>query len=118
MTVEALRDLGYSVVDAPDGPSALARLGTLDRVDLLFTDVVMPGMTGRELADQIRAARPGTPVLFTTGYTRDAVIHEGKLDPGVAFLAKPFTIDQLARKVAEALASGPPNPLPSALPEC
>jgi signal transduction histidine kinase/CheY-like chemotaxis protein len=118
MTVEALRDLGYSVVDAPDGPSALARLGTLDRVDLLFTDVVMPGMTGRELADQIRAARPGTPVLFTTGYTRDAVIQDGMLDPGFAFLAKPFTIDQLARKVASALACADASPAPSAPLDC
>jgi CheY-like chemotaxis protein len=103
MTVEALRELGYSVVDAPDGAAALARLGELERLDLLLTDVVMPGMNGRELADRLCAARPGTPVLFTTGYTRNAVVHNGMLDPGVAFLPKPFTIDQLARKVAEAL---------------
>ena len=118
MTVEALRELGYTVVDAPDGATALARLETLGHVDLVFTDVVMPGMTGRELADQVRALRPGTPVLFTTGYTRDAVVHDGKLDAGVAFLAKPFTVDQLARKVAEALACGASNSLPSALPDC
>ena len=115
MTVEALRDLGYAVVDAPDGGAALALLDGLGPVDLLFTDVVMPGMNGRELADQVRAARPETPVLFTTGYTRDAVVHGGMLDPGVAFLAKPFTIDQLARKVAEAIgaAASPVSPLPS-----
>ncbi|HYD14089.1 MAG TPA: response regulator [Allosphingosinicella sp.] len=105
MTVEALKDLGYGVVDAPDGAAALARLEALARIDLLFTDVVMPGMNGRELADRVCAARPGTPVLFTTGYTRNAVVHNGMLDPGVAFLAKPFTVDQLARKVAEALAN-------------
>ncbi len=110
MTVEALRDLGYQVVDAPDGAAALARLEAMARLDLLFTDVVMPGMNGRELADRVRAARPDTPVLFTTGYTRNAVVHNGMLDPGVAFLAKPFTIDQLARKVAEALAVEPPSP--------
>ena len=106
MTVEALRELGYQVVDAPDGAAALARLEAIERLDLLFTDVVMPGMNGRELADRVRAARPETPILFTTGYTRNAVVHNGMLDPGVAFLAKPFTIDQLARKVAEALAHG------------
>ena len=103
MTVEALRELGYDVVDAPDGAAALARLEALERIDLLFTDVVMPGMNGRELADRLREARPGTPVLFTTGYTRNAVVHNGMLDPGVAFLAKPFTVDQLARKVAETI---------------
>jgi CheY-like chemotaxis protein len=118
MTVEALRELGYTVIDAAHGDAALELLSGLVRLDLLFTDVVMPGMNGRELADRIRAARPGTPVLYTTGYTRDAVIHEGKLDPGMAFLAKPFTIDQLAHKVAEALACGAANPLPSARPEC
>jgi CheY-like chemotaxis protein len=103
MTVEALRELGYSVVQAPDGTAALARLWEMERVDLLFTDVVMPGMNGRELADRVRAERPDTPVLFTTGYTRNAVVHNGMLDPGVAFLAKPFTVEQLARKVAEAI---------------
>ncbi len=118
MTVEALRDLGYTVVDAADGNGALALLAALDRLDLLFTDVVMPGMNGRELADKVCAARPGTPVLFTTGYTRNAVVHNGVLDPGVAFLAKPFTIEQLARKVAEAVARGPASPAPSEPPAC
>jgi signal transduction histidine kinase/CheY-like chemotaxis protein len=111
MSIEALRDLGYEVVDAADGDSALALLGGLARIDLLFTDIVMPGMNGRELADRICAARPGTPVLYTTGYTRNAVVHNGMLDPGVVFLPKPFTIDQLARKVADAIAQ--PSPVPS-----
>jgi signal transduction histidine kinase/CheY-like chemotaxis protein len=113
MTVEVLRDLGYAVVDAANGAAALARLDELARIDLLFTDVVMPGMNGRELADRVRGARPGTPVLYTTGYTGNAVVHNGMLDPGVAFLAKPFTIDQLAPKVAEALASAEVSPAPS-----
>ena len=113
MSVEALRGLGYTVIDAPDGEGALALLAALERLDLLFTDVVMPGMNGRELADRVCAARPGTPVLFTTGYTRNAVVHNGVLDPGVAFLAKPFTVEQLARKVADAVARGPASPVPS-----
>jgi signal transduction histidine kinase/CheY-like chemotaxis protein len=103
MTVNALRELGYTVVEAADGEAALAKLAALPRVDLLFTDIVMPGMNGRELADQVRAARPATRILFTTGYTRNAVVHNGMLDAGVAFLAKPFTIDQLARKAAEVI---------------
>jgi signal transduction histidine kinase/ActR/RegA family two-component response regulator len=103
MTVDALRELGYTVVQAANGEQALEQLAALPRIDLLFTDIVMPGMNGRELADKVRVARPATRILFTTGYTRNAVVHNGMLDAGVAFLAKPFTIDQLARKVAEAL---------------
>jgi signal transduction histidine kinase/ActR/RegA family two-component response regulator len=103
MTVDALRELGYTVVEAANGESALERLAGMPRVDLLFTDIVMPGMNGRELAEKVRAERPATQILFTTGYARDAVVHNGMLDAGVAFLAKPFTIDQLARKVAEVL---------------
>ena len=109
MTVDALRELGYTVVQAENGDRALERLAALPRVDLLFTDIVMPGMNGRELADRVRVARPATRILFTTGYTRNAVVHNGMLDAGVAFLAKPFTIDQLARKVAEVLAGAGAN---------
>jgi signal transduction histidine kinase/ActR/RegA family two-component response regulator len=103
MTVDALRELGYGVVQAENGDAALLELAALPQVDLLFTDIVMPGMNGRELADRVREERPATRILFTTGYTRNAVVHNGMLDAGVAFLAKPFTIDQLARKVAEVL---------------
>ena len=63
----------------------------------------MPGMNGRKLAEAARALRPGLRVLFTTGYTRNAIVHNGMLDPGVAFLAKPFTIDQLAAKVRQTI---------------
>ena len=105
MTVDALRELGYTVVQAAGRrPRRWRSSRAVPRVDLLFTDVVMPGMNGRELADQVaRGAARRRRILFTTGYTRNAVVHNGMLDAGVAFLAKPFTIDQLARKVAEVL---------------
>jgi signal transduction histidine kinase/ActR/RegA family two-component response regulator len=103
MSVDALRSLGYTVVQAADGTQALAVLQIQPRVDLLFTDIVMPGMTGRQLADAARETRPELKVLFTTGYTRNAVVHNGVLDPGVAFLSKPFAIDQLAAKVRQVL---------------
>jgi signal transduction histidine kinase/CheY-like chemotaxis protein len=109
MTVDALRELGYTVIQAANADRALDQLAALPRVDLLFTDIVMPGMNGRELADRVRVERPATQILFTTGYTRNAVVHNGMLDAGVAFLAKPFTIDQLARKVAEVLAGAGAN---------
>ena len=103
MSVDALRSLGYTVVQASDGAQALAVLQVQPRIDLLFTDIVMPGMTGRQLADAARETRPELKVLFTTGYTRNAVVHNGVLDPGVAFLSKPFAIDQLAAKVRQVL---------------
>ncbi len=102
-SVEVLRDLGYGVLHASNGPEALALLEQGVRVTLLFTDVVMPGMTGRELADRAQAMRPGLRVLYTTGYTRNAVVHNGVLDPGTRLLPKPFGVDELARKVREAL---------------
>ena len=103
MSVDALRSLGYTVVQASDGAQALAVLQIQPRVDLLFTDIVMPGMTGRQLADAACEKRPNLKVLFTTGYTRNAVVHNGVLDPGVAFISKPFAIDQLATKVRQVL---------------
>ena len=99
ITVDALRELGYSVVHAASGQEALDLLETHADVTLLFTDVVMPGMTGRQLADKVKLVRPELRVLFTTGYTRDAVVHDGTLDAGTNFLSKPFSIDQLAAKI-------------------
>ncbi len=103
VSVDVLRDLGYTVVQASDAQQALAVLSLQPRIDLLFTDVVMPDMNGRQLVERARAERPDLKVLYTTGYTRNAIVHNGTLDAGVAFLAKPFTVEQLARKVRQVL---------------
>ncbi len=104
-TVEVLRELGYRVIEASDGLSALAALDAEPaRIDLLFTDVVLPrGMTGAVLAAEARAKRPDLRVLFTTGYARNAIVHHGRLDPGVQLLPKPFTYTDLAAKVRDML---------------
>jgi signal transduction histidine kinase len=99
----ALEELGYTVLEAADAEAALRIVGEEARVDLLFTDVVLPGMSGRELANRATSLRPDLPVLFTTGYTRNAIIHHGRLDPGVQLLPKPFAQHDLARKVREML---------------
>lgn len=104
MSVDALNELGFTVVQAADAKQALEQLGEQPRVDLLFTDIVMPGMSGRELGDRVRAEFPTVRILFTTGYTRDAVIRNGMLADGVAFLPKPFTMEQIAWTVRDALA--------------
>jgi PAS domain S-box-containing protein len=99
-TVESLRELGYQVVEAPSGAAALDMLAQGRHVDLLFTDIVMPGgLNGRQLADEAVRRRPGLKVLFTTGYTRNAIVHHGRLDPGVEMIGKPFSFDELARRV-------------------
>jgi CheY-like chemotaxis protein len=106
-TVDCLRELGYRVLEAHDGPSALRLLERQEGpVDLLFTDVVMPAMTGRELADEARKQQPRIRVLYTSGYTRNAIVHSGRLDPGVDMIAKPFTFEALAEKVRDALDAG------------
>ena len=98
-TVDILVELGYGVISAHDGPSALEALGR-KQVDLLFTDVVMPGgMNGRQLADEAVRRRPGLKVLFTTGYTRNAIVHHGRLDAGVHMIGKPFSFGDLSAKV-------------------
>ena len=99
LSVEVLRDLGYTVLQAGDAAQALAVLAVTPRVDLLFTDIVMPDMNGRQLAVRARESRPDLKVLYTTGFTKNAVVHNGVLDPGVALISKPFSIDDLAIKV-------------------
>lgn len=105
VTCMGLRDLGYNVLEAPDGAEALKVLATRPEIQCLFTDIVMPGMTGRQLADEALIQRPTLKVIYTTGYTRNAVVHNGVLDPSVNFLPKPFTLDQLALKLREVLGS-------------
>ena len=78
-------------------------------IDLLFTDVVLPGMTGAELAERARALRPGLKILFTTGYARDAIVHQGRLDPGIELLSKPFTYTELAARIRDLLRAGGSN---------
>jgi PAS domain S-box-containing protein len=98
-----LEELDYTVI-AVDGPvAALAVIDERRDVTLLFTDIVMAQMNGRQLADEARSKRPGLPVVFTTGYSRNAVVHNGVLDPGVIFLQKPATLGELGRKVRAAL---------------
>jgi signal transduction histidine kinase/ActR/RegA family two-component response regulator len=100
---EALLDLGYRVVEADSAARAMGHLQTDVHFDLLLTDIVMPETNGRQLAEQALRLKPGLPVLYMTGFTRNAVVHNGMLDPGVNFLPKPFTIDQLASKVRESI---------------
>jgi signal transduction histidine kinase/CheY-like chemotaxis protein len=99
-STDALRELGYTVLEAAAGQKALEILDSHPDIVLLFTDVVLPdGMNGRQLADEALRRRPGLKVLFTTGYTRNAIIHDGKLDDGVHLLSKPFTYADLAAKL-------------------
>ncbi|MEX1205293.1 MAG: PAS domain S-box protein [Dongiaceae bacterium] len=106
LVVSQLAGLGYAVLQAPDGPAAEAVLEGGAAVDLLFTDIVMPGgMTGRQLADRARRRRPGLKVLFTSGYAENAVVHQGRLDPGVHLLSKPYKKLDLARKIRQVLDS-------------
>ncbi len=106
MTIEALTDLGYTVLEADGAARALTLIETQPGIALLFTDIVMPEVNGRKLADAALKLRPDLKVLFTTGYTRNAVVHNGVLDHGVQLLGKPFTIQQLAAKVRHVLDGG------------
>jgi signal transduction histidine kinase/DNA-binding response OmpR family regulator len=102
-SVMVLTELGYNVIEARDADAGLAVLSGEQRVDLLFTDVVLPGKSGRVLADAALALRPDLRVLFTTGYSRNAIVHHGRLDPGVQLITKPFTFEQLAARVRDLL---------------
>ena len=102
-TTEALHELGYTVFDSENAADALATLDRVADVKLLFTDVVMPDVNGKKLADEAVRRRPALKVIFTTGYTANAVVHGGVLDQGVHFISKPFTLNQLAAKVRAVL---------------
>lgn len=100
-----LHSLGYTTRTASNAAEALSFIESGEAVDLIFTDLIMPGsMNGRQLADEIHKLRPGSRILFTSGYTEDTVIHEGRLDPDVLLLAKPYRKSELAKMVRIALA--------------
>jgi PAS domain S-box-containing protein len=106
----ALRAFGYQVLEAENAEEALLVYEReSERIDLVLTDVVMPGLSGRELADRLKQRRPGTKVMFMSGYTDDAIVHDGALEKDAEFIQKPFSPDQLAIKVREMLlvAAGP-----------
>jgi CheY-like chemotaxis protein len=103
-SVEMLRELGYQVIEAADGPAALRLVEQDRRIDLIFTDVVLPGgLTGAQIAVQAQERRPAVKVLFTTGYARNAIIHHGRLDKGLHLITKPFSFVDLAAKIRDVL---------------
>ena len=103
LSLDYLAELGFATLEAEGGAAALRLLDNNLDVDLLFTDVVMPDMNGDRLAEEALRRRPGLPVLFTSGYTRNAIVHGGVIEPGLHLLPKPFTIEQLKEKVIEIL---------------
>ena len=106
LVAELLNDLGYAAIEAPDGPTALRILETGAKIDLLITDVGLPGgMNGRQLADSARALRPGLHILFITGYAENAALGHGQVAPGMQVMTKPFAMDALALKVKAMLAT-------------
>lgn len=99
LILDVLGDLGYRTLEAVDGPSGLGILETKQRIDLLVTDVGLPGLNGRQLADQARTLRPDLKVLFITGYAEKAATATGFLAPGMEMITKPFAIDDLASRI-------------------
>jgi CheY-like chemotaxis protein len=103
-----LQGKGYTVLAASDGEEALRIFQNHEgTIDLLITDVIMPKMNGRELADKLRKIRSDLKVIFTSGYTSNIIVHHGVLDPGVVFLEKPITAETLLKKVREVLDDRP-----------
>ena len=109
-TTAILRELGYRVLEAHEGDTALGFLASEPEVELLFTDIGLPGpFNGRQLSDEALRIRPDIKVLFTTGYAQNAIIHHGRLDPGVQLIVKPFSFANLAAKIRQILDSGSGN---------
>ena len=104
LVTETLIDLGYQVMEAADGPSALKLIAAGRKIDLLVTDVGLPGMNGRQLADAVRSGRPELKILFITGYAENAVLNHGHLEAGMHVITKPFTMEALASRIGELLA--------------
>jgi CheY-like chemotaxis protein len=103
---DTLEAKGYRVLEAESGEAGLSIAEGHDgKIDLVITDVIMPGIGGRELVKQLAQARPSTKFLYLSGYTEDAIVSEGSLEEGTAFLQKPFSLQSLSRKVREVLGS-------------
>jgi CheY-like chemotaxis protein len=99
-----IQNLGYATLSASNGAEALSAIDSGKEIDLLFTDVIMPGgMNGRELADAVTRRRPGVAVLYMSGYPEAAMMHDGRLDPDVTLLSKPYRPAELARVIREVL---------------
>jgi CheY-like chemotaxis protein len=104
LVVEVLRELGYHPLEAEDGAGGLALLERPGRIDLLVTDVGLPGLNGRQLADAARELRPGLKVLFMTGYAENAAMSEGFLEHGMGLITKPFPVQSLATRIQAMIA--------------
>ena len=104
LAVRVLKKQGYKVLEAPDGGKALMLCEEFkEPIHLILTDVVMPGMSGRKLVDRLKEIHPEMKVLYMSGYTDNAILHHGILEPGTNFIQKPFTVESLPRKVREVL---------------
>ena len=103
LMTDVLQELGYAALEAADAATGLAILQSDKRIDLLITDVGLPGMNARQLADATRVRRPALKVLFITGYAENAIIGNGQLAPGMQLLTKPFTMETLGRRIGEIL---------------
>ena len=111
LAIRLLKSQGYKVLEASDGAKALALCEEYrESIDLLLTDVVMPGMSGRKLADRLKQIHPETKVLYMSGYTDNAIVHHGILEEGIDFIQKPFGFDRLAKKVREVIDKEPQKP--------
>lgn len=111
LAIRLLEDVGYTVVAATDGPSALALAAPLERIDVLVTDVMLPsGMSGRQVAEAMAAVRPGLPIVYMSGYPEDILAHRAQVGPDPRLLPKPFGREELAEAVRSALADRPVSP--------
>jgi CheY-like chemotaxis protein len=112
IVLEVLEELGYTAIEAIDARSAVPVLQSGRRIDLLVSDVGLPGMNGRQLAEVARETRPGLRVLFITGYAQSAAVRGGFLEYGMDMMTKPFAIDALATKIQQMLRTGAEEPEP------
>ena len=106
LIVDVLDELGYKAVEAVDGPSGLRILQSQQRIDLLITDIGLPGLNGRQVADAARLQRPDLKVLFMTGYAENAAITKGILNAGMQMITKPFAMDALTKRIRDLMQSG------------